>query len=150
MSRKTEADRYDFAEACQGDGAGEPEACQGGDGAGEPEACQGDGAGEAGADQGDGAGEPEAGRGDGAGEAEAGQGDGAGEAGVGQVAVQPTFLAIEEHAKTRQLSAPVFAAVRQMKGWSGGKKVEKAEFAEAVDAFLSAPVGAPKPVGGKE
>jgi hypothetical protein len=55
--------------------------------------------------------------------------------------VPPTFLAIEEHAKARGLSAPVFAAVRQMKGWSEGKKVEKAEFAGAVDTFLGAPMG---------
>ena len=33
-------------------------------------------------------------------------------------AAPPTFLSIEEHAKARQISAPVFAAVRQMKGWS--------------------------------
>jgi hypothetical protein len=56
-------------------------------------------------------------------------------------AIPPTFLAIEEHAKTRHISAPVFAAVRQMKGWSAGKKVEEAEFKEAVDAFLGAPIG---------
>ena len=65
-------------------------------------------------------------------------------------AAPPTFLAIEEHAKARQISAPVFAAVRQMKGWSEGKKVEKAEFNEAVNAFLNAPAGASAPIGGKE
>jgi hypothetical protein len=63
--------------------------------------------------------------------------------------VPPTFLAIEEHAKTRQISAPVFAAVRQMKNWSEGKKVEEAEFAQAVDAFLNAPAGASAPTGGE-
>ena len=67
-----------------------------------------------------------------------------------QAAVPPTFLAIEEHAKARKVSAPVFAAVRQMKGWSEGKKVEEAEFAQAVDAFLGAPAGASAPIGGKE
>jgi hypothetical protein len=56
-------------------------------------------------------------------------------------AVPPTFLAIEEHAKARRIPAPVFAAVRQMKGWSEGKKVLEAEFNEAVNAFLNAPVG---------
>jgi hypothetical protein len=61
-----------------------------------------------------------------------------------QAAVPPTFLAIEEHAKARGLSAPVFAAVRQMKGWSAGKKVEEAEFAGAVNAFLGAPIGGKK------
>jgi hypothetical protein len=41
-----------------------------------------------------------------------------------QAAVPPTFLAIEEHAKARNIAAPIFAAVRQMKGWSafGNKK----------------------------
>jgi hypothetical protein len=67
-----------------------------------------------------------------------------------QAAVPPTFFAIEEHAKARQISAPVFAAVRQMKGWSEGKKVEEAEFNEAVNAFLNAPAGASAPIGGKE
>jgi hypothetical protein len=55
--------------------------------------------------------------------------------------VPPAFLAIEEHAKALQIPAPVFAAVRQMQGWAAGKKIEKAEFKEAVTAFLSAPVG---------
>jgi hypothetical protein len=53
----------------------------------------------------------------------------------------PAFLAIEEHAKTRRISAPVFAAVRQMNGWSEGKKVSEAVFNEAVNAFLGAPIG---------
>ncbi|MDR2782280.1 MAG: hypothetical protein LBB48_00280 [Treponema sp.] len=34
----------------------------------------------------------------------------------------PTFCAIEEHAKTLEVSAPVFAAVRQYKGWAAGKR----------------------------
>jgi hypothetical protein len=64
--------------------------------------------------------------------------------------VPPTFLAIEEHAKAKRISAPVFAAVRQMKGWSEGKKVEETEFTGAVNAFLNAPAGASAPVGGKK
>jgi hypothetical protein len=67
-----------------------------------------------------------------------------------QAAVPPTFLAIEEHAKARQIAAPVFAAARQMKGWSEGKKVEETEFNEAANAFLNAPAGASAPIGGKE
>jgi hypothetical protein len=62
----------------------------------------------------------------------------------GTAETPPTFLAIEEHAKTRNIAAPIFAAVRQMKGWSAGKKVEEAEFAEAVNAFLGAPMGGKK------
>ena len=65
-------------------------------------------------------------------------------------AVPPAFRAIEEHAKARRLSAPVFAAVRQMKGWAAGKKVEEAEFTEAVNAFLNAPAGASAPMRGKK
>jgi hypothetical protein len=65
-------------------------------------------------------------------------------------AIPPAFLAIEEHAKALQIPAPVFAAVRQMKGWAAGKKIEKAEFKEAVNAFLNAPVGASAPIGGKK
>jgi hypothetical protein len=56
----------------------------------------------------------------------------------------PTFLAIEEHAKARNIAAPIFAAVRQMKGWSAGKKVEEAAFVEAVNVFLGAPMGGKK------
>jgi hypothetical protein len=59
-------------------------------------------------------------------------------------ALPPTFLAIEEHAKAKRISAPVFAAVRQMNGWSEGKKVGEAAFTEAVKAFLGAPVGGEK------
>jgi hypothetical protein len=58
-----------------------------------------------------------------------------------QAAVPPAFLAIEEHAKARNISAPVFAAIRQMKGWAAGKNVEEAEFKDAVTAFLGAPIG---------
>jgi hypothetical protein len=67
-----------------------------------------------------------------------------------QATVPGAFLAIEEHAKALKVSAPVFAAVRQMQGWSAGKKVEKTEFNEAVNAFLNAPVGASAPIGGKK
>jgi hypothetical protein len=58
--------------------------------------------------------------------------------------VPSTFLAIEEHAKAQRISAPIFAAVRQMQGWSEGKKVAETEFNEAVTAFLGAPVGGKK------
>jgi hypothetical protein len=61
----------------------------------------------------------------------------------------PAFLAIEDHARSRRMPAPVFAAVRQMKGWSEGKKVTDAEFDEAANAFLNAPAGASAPIGGK-
>ena len=53
----------------------------------------------------------------------------------------PTFCAIEEHAKPLEVSAPVFAAVRQYKGWAAGKKVEKHDFEKAVKDFLGAPMG---------
>ncbi|MHB9292682.1 hypothetical protein Holit_01784 [Hollandina sp. SP2] len=73
---------------------------------------------------------------------EAPQGEGAaGIEATAQAVVPPVFRAIEEHAKARGLSAPVFAAVRQMKGWSEGKKVEVTEFNEAVNTFLGAPIG---------
>jgi hypothetical protein len=55
-----------------------------------------------------------------------------------------TFCAIEEHAATLDVSAPIFAAVRQYKGWAAGKKVEKSEFEQAVHAFLGAPMGGKK------
>jgi hypothetical protein len=62
----------------------------------------------------------------------------------------PTFCAIEEHAKNLNVSAPVFAAVRQMQGWAAGKSVEQTEFTKAMNAFLNAPVGASAPMkGGK-
>jgi hypothetical protein len=53
----------------------------------------------------------------------------------------PVFRAIEEHAAVLGVSAPVFAAVRQYKGWAAEKKVERSEFEEAVNAFLGAPMG---------
>jgi hypothetical protein len=53
----------------------------------------------------------------------------------------PVFCAIEEHAKVLNVSAPVFAAVRQYKGWAAGKKVERSEFEKAANAFLNAPMG---------
>jgi hypothetical protein len=56
----------------------------------------------------------------------------------------PGFCAIEEHAETLKVPAPVFAAVRQYKGWAAGKQVEKAEFEEAVKGFLGAPMGGKK------
>jgi hypothetical protein len=59
-------------------------------------------------------------------------------------ALPSTLLVIEEHAKALQIPAPVFAAVRQMKGWAAGKKIEEAEFKEAVTAFLGAPIGGKK------
>jgi hypothetical protein len=52
----------------------------------------------------------------------------------------PTFCAIEEHAKSLNVSAPVFAAVRQSQGWAAGKNVEQTEFKKAVNAFLGAPM----------
>lgn len=52
-----------------------------------------------------------------------------------------TFLAIEEHAVSLQISAPVFQAVMQAQNWAAGKKVEKTEFEKAVNAFLNAPIG---------
>jgi len=53
----------------------------------------------------------------------------------------PVLRAIEEHASALKVSAPVFAAVRQAKGWADGRKVEKAEFEKAVADFLNAPAG---------
>jgi hypothetical protein len=53
----------------------------------------------------------------------------------------PVFCAIEEHATALGVSAPVFAAVRQYKGWAAEKKVERSEFEKAVNAFLGAPMG---------
>jgi len=47
---------------------------------------------------------------------------------------------IEEHKKNMNISAPVFAAVIQMKGWASGKKVPEAVFEEAVKEFLGAPM----------
>jgi hypothetical protein len=56
----------------------------------------------------------------------------------------PDFCAIEKHAETLKVSAPVFAAVRQYKGWAAGKKVEKADFERAVKDFLGASMGGKK------
>jgi len=53
----------------------------------------------------------------------------------------PVFCAIEEHAETLKISAHIFAAVRQSKGWAAGKKVEKSEFEKAVKDFLGSPMG---------
>jgi len=53
----------------------------------------------------------------------------------------PTFCAIEEHAKTLNVSAPVFAAVSQSKNWTAGKKIEKSDFEKSVKDFLGAPIG---------
>jgi hypothetical protein len=53
----------------------------------------------------------------------------------------PIFCGIEAHASALDVSAPVFAAVRQYKGWAAGKKIEKNEFEEAVRDVLNAPIG---------
>jgi hypothetical protein len=60
---------------------------------------------------------------------------------VGAVSDAPVFRAIEEYAASLKVSAPVFAAVKQARGWAEGKKVGKAEFEKAVQAFLNAPAG---------
>jgi hypothetical protein len=70
--------------------------------------------------------------------------------GTPEAANASTFCAIEEHAKALTVSAPVFAAVRQMQGWAAGKSVDKSTFEKAVNSFLNAPVGASAPMrGGK-
>jgi hypothetical protein len=51
---------------------------------------------------------------------------------------------VEEIAKTRNVSAPVFAAVMQANNWAAGKKVPVAVFEEAVKGFLGAPMGGRK------
>ena len=56
----------------------------------------------------------------------------------------PTFRAVEEHAAALGVSAPVFAAVKQARGWAAGKKLEKWEFEKAVNSFLRAPMGGGK------
>jgi hypothetical protein len=56
----------------------------------------------------------------------------------------PVCLTVEEHAKRQRLTAPIFAAVMQSKGWASGKKVSKSEFEEAINAFLGAPMGGRK------
>jgi hypothetical protein len=59
----------------------------------------------------------------------------------GAAEAAPLFCAIEEHAAALVVTAPVFAAVRQYKGWAAGKKVEKSEFEKAVKEFLGSPMG---------
>lgn len=56
----------------------------------------------------------------------------------------PVLLAVEEHSKRQKLTAPIFAAVMQSKGWASGKKVTKSEFEEAIKAFLGSPMGGKK------
>lgn len=56
----------------------------------------------------------------------------------------PVLLTVEEHSKRQKLTAPIFAAVMQSKGWASGKKVTKSEFEEAINAFLGAPMGGRK------
>jgi hypothetical protein len=53
-------------------------------------------------------------------------------------------MTVEEHAKRQKLTAPIFSAVMQSKGWASGKKVSKSEFEEAINAFLGAPMGGRK------
>ncbi len=53
-------------------------------------------------------------------------------------------MTVEEHAKRQRLTAPIFAAVMQSKGWASGKKVTKTEFEEAIKAFLGSPMGGKK------
>jgi hypothetical protein len=53
----------------------------------------------------------------------------------------PVFCAVEEHAAALGITAPVFAAVRQYKGWASGKKVERSEFEKAAKDFLGSPMG---------
>jgi hypothetical protein len=50
------------------------------------------------------------------------------------------IAAIEEHKKNLNISAPIFAAVVQSKGWASGKRVPEAIFKEAVEDFLGAPM----------
>ncbi|GMO47991.1 MAG: hypothetical protein Pg6C_10250 [Treponemataceae bacterium] len=52
-----------------------------------------------------------------------------------------TLCVIEEHAASLKVSADVFAAVKQFKGWQAGKKVERREFEKAVKEFLGSPAG---------
>ena len=52
----------------------------------------------------------------------------------------PAFRAIEEHAAALGLSVPVFAAVKQARGWADGKKVDQTEFQRAVNGFLNGPM----------
>ena len=54
------------------------------------------------------------------------------------------LLTVEEHAKRQKLTAPIFSAVMQSKGWASGKKVSKSEFEGAINAFLESPMGGRK------
>jgi hypothetical protein len=56
---------------------------------------------------------------------------------------------IEKLAKRLGVSAPVFAAVKQMQGWASGKTVPEDEFKKAVEAFLGAPISGVKPLKGE-
>jgi hypothetical protein len=51
---------------------------------------------------------------------------------------------VEELAKTRNVGAPVFAAVMQANNWAAGKKVPVAVFEQAVKGFLDGPMGGKK------
>ena len=51
------------------------------------------------------------------------------------------LLTIEEHKENLNISAPVFAAVMEMKGWNSGKKTPEAVFKKAIEEFLGAPIG---------
>lgn len=51
------------------------------------------------------------------------------------------LLTIEEHRKNLNIGSPVFAAVMQAQNWAAGKKIPEAQFKEAVEAFLGAPMG---------
>jgi len=53
---------------------------------------------------------------------------------------KPEILTIEEHRKNLNISAPVFAAVIQAKGWASGKRVPVEIFEKAVKNFLGAPM----------
>jgi len=53
---------------------------------------------------------------------------------------KPEIATIEEHKKNMNISAPVFAAVIQSKGWASGKRVPVAVFEKAVKDFLGAPM----------
>jgi hypothetical protein len=58
---------------------------------------------------------------------------------------------VEDHAKAVKTPASVLAAVMQCRGWAAGKRVGAEEFKNAVEAFLSAPIGGDKtPEGEKQ
>jgi len=60
--------------------------------------------------------------------------------GLGDQNGKPEIATIEEHKKNLNISAPVFAAVIQAKGWASGKRVPVAVFEKAVKDFLGAPM----------